>query len=536
MEEIGVTFSRRLLTGIAILVLTAAGTPGTVRAEGPTTAGQQAPPAARMVSSEGERLLNFMGSPIFILGANYEGPADRAWTMWEDGQWDAELVRQDLARARSAGLNTLRVFVQSGLARDIEAGRWEKLDTFIDMAWKQGLHVILTLYDYVEPDLARVARVAGQIARRYARHPAILAYDLKNEPHLSDLLTATYPPGTPPTPLHTSALVQAYGERQARNDIPAFRASEEGQKLVPTRLTDDQAYFYVNAVLIYRDFLAQATQWVRARDYDASILDFLQSPDAAPWQPLLSALDQALDAWIRPQIQAIRSADPSRPITVGYSDLVLASRPANRQLDFHSIHRYPGASSRGLRLLDSTLQKFRAILPGQPVFLGEFGFSNASLDPDRTASLEMAVFLQLLAGRTAGGAKWMLNDFPNGFNQRENNLGMFRGDGTPKPIVPALAALRDYLDNSGALPGDVHLEDDSSLRVAYRYRTTDALAFSGRRYESEVLRLRAETPAHVVLSWSDPGKLRIYSTAPASLDVDAAALVAGASGATRSVS
>ena len=33
----------------------------------------------------------------------------------------------------------------------------------------------------------------------------------------------------------------------------------------------------------------------------------------------------------------------------------------------------------------------------------------------------------------AGALKWMLNDFPNGANPRENSFGMFRADGSPKP-------------------------------------------------------------------------------------------------------
>src|SRR5215204_241198 len=45
----------------------------------------------------------------FIIGANYEGPTDRAWAMWEPDKFDANLISQDFARARSVGITTLRI-------------------------------------------------------------------------------------------------------------------------------------------------------------------------------------------------------------------------------------------------------------------------------------------------------------------------------------------------------------------------------------------------------------------------------------------
>ena len=60
--------------------------------------------------------------PAFLMAVNYEGPADRAWQMWEDGQYDPGLIEADLRRAREAGFSTVRVFVQAPLAREIQAG------------------------------------------------------------------------------------------------------------------------------------------------------------------------------------------------------------------------------------------------------------------------------------------------------------------------------------------------------------------------------------------------------------------------------
>src|SRR5438128_2294805 len=43
------------------------------------------------------------GKPFFVVGANYEGPTDRAWMMWEDDKFDPDLIGADFARARSLG-------------------------------------------------------------------------------------------------------------------------------------------------------------------------------------------------------------------------------------------------------------------------------------------------------------------------------------------------------------------------------------------------------------------------------------------------
>ncbi|HEX9016175.1 MAG TPA: hypothetical protein VF960_09295, partial [Chloroflexota bacterium] len=133
--------------------------------------------------------------PSFVVAVNYEGPADRAWQMWDDGKYDPALIESDLRRARDAGFTAVRVFVQGSLAQDIQAGRWDKLDGFFGAAGRQGVGVILSLYDYSEKDLSKVADVDGRIAARYAGNPSLVSYDVHNETHLSDLLAATYPGG-----------------------------------------------------------------------------------------------------------------------------------------------------------------------------------------------------------------------------------------------------------------------------------------------------------------------------------------------------
>src|SRR5262249_17882938 len=82
----------------------------------------------------------------------------------------------------------------------------------------------------------------------------------------------------------------------------------------------------------------------------------------------------------------------------------------------------------------------RTAVPGRPIVLGEWGVSNDATDEATSAGLELALVRGILDRGGAGGLKWMLNDVPDGANPRENNFGMFRADGSAKPVVDALRA------------------------------------------------------------------------------------------------
>jgi hypothetical protein len=376
--------------------------------------------------------------PFFLLGANYEGPADRAWRMWEDTRFDPLLIAADFDRARSAGLAALRVFVQRPLADDVLAGRWGKLDRVLNLAEQRGLKLIVTFADYEEHDLARLVAVQRALAGRYRDRATVLAYDLKNEPRFFDLALAAYPPGAG-VALQRPELVAAVGESLPRARVAEHRAAEAGRRDVPRRLNDDQAYVYANTLDAYRRFLAEAQAWATARG--ATSVGYFAAPESGRWAPLKDALDAALAAWLRPQVDALRAADPGRPITVGHVDALIGSLPANADLDYLTLHRYPAASTAGIAAAMRLFDDVRAALPGQPLVLGEFGFATAQVEEPRAAALEAEVVRAWHARGGAGALKWMLNDFPNPDNQREGTLGMFRADGSAKPSVAALGAL-----------------------------------------------------------------------------------------------
>src|SRR4051812_17481893 len=114
------------------------------------------PPAA----ADSERLLGPNGVPLFVTGINYEGPADRAWQMWDNDKFDPAAIDADFGRAARGGFNVIRLFVQSPLAVDLASNRFAKLDQVVDSAEKQQVQLIISLHDYGERDLSVVSATA----------------------------------------------------------------------------------------------------------------------------------------------------------------------------------------------------------------------------------------------------------------------------------------------------------------------------------------------------------------------------------------
>ena len=437
------------------------------------------------LSIDGAKLILQGKSQGFLPAVNYEGPASMAWQMWDDGKYNPSLIEADLQRARAAGFSAVRVFVQPALVADIQANRWDKLDGFLAAAQRQGLSVILTLYDYPEKDLSKVADVDKRIAARYAGHTTLLAYDLHNEPHLSDLTAAVYP----------------------------------GGKKAPVQNNPDQT------LKDYQQLVAKSGSWVAERDYVLSTLDYLDSPEGRQWDGLLGSVNSSLAMWLQPQLDAIRQVDKQHPITTSYSDLIMAKLPANNALDYITVHRYPNASAKGLAGTIRVLNNLRSTFGGKPVMLGEFGFSTASMSPEESANYETAVYLDLLSEGLAGGAKWMLNDYPDGFNPQQNAFGVYQADGSGKPAVAAMRGLADYLSRGPAKGGQLYMPDKPSPGYRWAYEANDAFIISAASYSGTRLSFNADQLSQLFLTWTDPKTMRIYATSHTDLDMDPGAIV-----------
>jgi hypothetical protein len=392
----------------------------------------------------------------FVVGANYEGPPDRAWQMWAPDQFDARLIEADLARAADIGLDALRIFVQAPMAEQVRQRDWWRLDTVIDLAERRGLALLITMSDFHESDLWNRALIAGAIAHRHGGRPAIAGYDLKNEPQIGDMITALFPrmdsldpdhwrrvgTGEPPPSfkpaLQTDAVIQHYGELIPRENAIAWRAMRPDW--LPARLTDDEAYWTINALLAVDVFQSEYRAWTAASP-GVTVMDYLDQPEHVErWGPLVELLDSALGHWIDAQAAPLWHEDPGKPVTVGYNDLVLASRPANQALDAVGFHQYHAPDDQAPDYsAEVALQIGRRT--GRPPVLGEFGWSTHEVEPPRAAELEAATFAAARVAGLAGAYKWMLNDAANQPNPREAAFGLFRADGSAKPSAMAIREL-----------------------------------------------------------------------------------------------
>lgn len=136
------------------------------------------------VHVEGNQL-TLSGQPYQVKGINYY-PQASPWTQfWPSYQFTQTV--NDLGLIHSLGFNTVRIFVAfTDFGGDkIDETNLKKLRHFLDQAQARQLKVIVTLFDHhTEHNIKQWAaddrHLAGLIPY-FAEHPAILAWDIKNE-------------------------------------------------------------------------------------------------------------------------------------------------------------------------------------------------------------------------------------------------------------------------------------------------------------------------------------------------------------------
>jgi len=379
--------------------------------------------------------------------------------MWKPDQFDASLIDHDLARAADIGLDGVRIFIQTPLAEQITQGDWWRMDTVLDIAERRSLSLLVTLSDFPESDLWNRATIAGTIAHRYAGRSVIAGYDLKNEPQIGDLVTALFPrtdeldpdgwktlgsdtkrahPRSFRPAIQTDAVIRQYGESIPRDSALAWRAMKPDW--LPERLSDDEAYWAINALLTVDVFQSEYRAWTGASP-GTTVVDYLdQAEHHQRWSALVDLIDESLGYWIDAHAAPLWREQPSVPITVGFNDLLMATRPANQALDMVSFHQYhPADDSAPDYSVQIGLEIARRT--GTPTVLGEFGWSTHEVEPHRAAELETATFEAAREAGLSGAYKWMLNDATNQPNAREAAFGLFRVDGTAKPSAEAIRQL-----------------------------------------------------------------------------------------------
>lgn len=123
------------------------------------------------------------GKQHLLFGINYY-PQKTPWTQFWP-RYNRNIIEADLQRIKTLGFNTFRIFVlynQFG-ANQVKPAMKSKLKDLLNRAHKKGLKVIVTLFDFYG-DYKNVNGAKShlkQIVSGLENHPAIFAWDLKNE-------------------------------------------------------------------------------------------------------------------------------------------------------------------------------------------------------------------------------------------------------------------------------------------------------------------------------------------------------------------
>ena len=126
--------------------------------------------------------------PKSIKGVNYY-PQASAWDTFGE-QFDTNTINNDFVLIRDLGLTTIRIFInyEDFGKQDIIPEKMEKLAKLLDLASENNLNVIITLFDfygdYTVVDWSATRKHAKEIVAQFKDHPAVVSWDIKNEPDL----------------------------------------------------------------------------------------------------------------------------------------------------------------------------------------------------------------------------------------------------------------------------------------------------------------------------------------------------------------
>jgi hypothetical protein len=125
---------------------------------------------------------------INIKGINYY-PQATPWNMYGE-QFNSEIISKDFKIIKDSGLNAIRIFVpyEAFGKAHVNLKNLDQLKKTLDIANENNLKVIVTLFDfygdYAVLNWTLNQRHAETIVSQLKKHPALLAWDIKNEPNL----------------------------------------------------------------------------------------------------------------------------------------------------------------------------------------------------------------------------------------------------------------------------------------------------------------------------------------------------------------
>lgn len=400
-----------------------------------------APDARSFVETKSEQ-------PYVPWGTNYYDP-NTGWypQIWK--QFDPERVERHFQVMSELGVNCARVFLAAAAfqpdVETIEEEALRKLDTLIKIARRAGIRLILTGPDHWEGEVPywQPDRFAGEealkalenfwtvVGQRYRDEPAILAWDLVNEPQMPWALDSWAPRW------HT------WLESKYQN-FEGLKAAWDDE------LEADEAW---GSIEFAKDTAEQ------------------DNPRLLDWQRFREHL---ADQWVERQVKTIRSVDPTHMITIGYVQLSYpVVRPGDphlypafnprRQaqwLDFISIHFYPlmGRPYGSRAQWDRNLAYLRSILAychvGKPVVLGDYGWYGGGAPQGRPLLTEEEqerwLHAEVEASRRLahGWLSWPFADTPE-----STDMSLFGGLVKPNMLVKVWAVrFRTYARHLDVVP------------------------------------------------------------------------------------
>ncbi len=441
------------------------------------------------------------GRRFFMIGVNMFNSFD---TFYGGGvQWDVRRLQHDFARMERAGINAVRIhdFGRFAVAREPH-----RLETFLELCRRHGIYVLAAInvgrHGYLRDGKTAMQAEARRMARLLKDEPALLGYDLQNEPYWWEIAQAP------------------------------FRGTALGEHFpVPGGAWDE----YIRSLEV------SEADWT-------TTFPGLEGPLPLPADPRLRRAYENVNAimgtWIGWLVEAIRAEDAAHPITVGYNT-ILGCLPANAPLEFVSHHVYEHPRDlEHVRHNLTTFDRLGDIWSDRPITLGEFGYSSGDLlegehlDVYTQAVGEIVHWLYALAQGYDGAMKWQLcdatpayqwrfatwhRDNPEAERLRERRFGMFWPDGTlegrPKPIAYATRFLRDCVDE-GLIGGDLELRRCANpIGTGYVFRGEKVLFVGGSEYCSSEMRVESRHSFNVMLRWDDRS-MTILSTADATVTLD----------------
>lgn len=131
---------------------------------------------------------NFEEEITAISGFNYY-PQENPWDTFGDS-FSTEILSQDFKIIKELELNTIRIFIgyEDFGSGNVASEKIKKLQQLLDIAEKEGLQVVITLFDfygnYTLQDWTQTQSHLIAIVNAVINHPALWGWDIKNEPNL----------------------------------------------------------------------------------------------------------------------------------------------------------------------------------------------------------------------------------------------------------------------------------------------------------------------------------------------------------------